>query len=47
MECVKTVSYSILLNGKPTSPVQAIQGLRQGDPLSITFSVCSGHGISI
>ncbi|XP_057247418.1 uncharacterized protein LOC130589840 [Beta vulgaris subsp. vulgaris] len=34
MACVKTVSYSILINGRPSPPFSAKKGLRQGDPLS-------------
>ncbi|XP_060183123.1 uncharacterized mitochondrial protein AtMg01250-like [Lycium barbarum] len=34
MECVQTVSYSILVNGEPTQPFEAARGLRQGDPMS-------------
>ncbi|XP_070035274.1 secreted RxLR effector protein 78-like [Nicotiana tomentosiformis] len=34
MRCIKTVSYSIIINGQPTRPFQAKKGLRQGDPLS-------------
>lgn len=34
MKCVTTVSFSILLNGKPTPLFQAKKGLRQGDPMS-------------
>lgn len=34
MECIQTVSYSILINGVPTKPVPAQKGLRQGDPMS-------------
>ena len=34
MECVTTVSYSILLNGKPTTPFPSKKGVRQGDPMS-------------
>ena len=34
MECVRTASMSILVNGSPTSPFHLQRGLRQGDPLS-------------
>lgn len=34
MECVSSVSYSILINGKPCPPFPARKGLRQGDPIS-------------
>lgn len=34
MECVKTVNYSIVVNGEFTEPFDAAKGLRQGDPIS-------------
>lgn len=34
MQCLGTVSYSILVNGFPTPPIPAQKGLRQGDPMS-------------
>ncbi|XP_050387335.1 uncharacterized protein LOC126803595 [Argentina anserina] len=34
MSCVRTVSFSIVLNGKPRSFFKSTRGLRQGDPLS-------------
>lgn len=34
MSCISSVSYSILINGKPLRPFNAVGGLRQGDHLS-------------
>ncbi|XP_019266370.1 PREDICTED: uncharacterized protein LOC109243825 [Nicotiana attenuata] len=34
MECIKTVSYSININGSPTIPFDARRGMGQGDPMS-------------
>ncbi|XP_070022043.1 uncharacterized protein LOC142177522 [Nicotiana tabacum] len=34
LECVKTVNYSILVNGESTAQFDAAKGLRHGDPIS-------------
>nr|XP_016449921.1 PREDICTED: uncharacterized protein LOC107774789 [Nicotiana tabacum] len=44
MKCVKTVNYTIMVNGEPTDPFNAEKGLRQGDPMS-PFSICNCNGM--
>ena len=34
MICVKTMSYSVLLNGEPKGMIEPSRSIRQGDPLS-------------
>ena len=42
MECVTTVSYSLLVNGEPQGNIKPSRGIHQGNPLSpYLFMLCS------
>lgn len=48
MACVTSVSYSLVINGKPDAPFTTKKGLRKGDPLShfllqLTWITCQDY----
>jgi hypothetical protein len=46
MECVRTVSYSVLINGEPRGFFHPTRGLRQGDPISPYFFLLCAEGLN-
>ena len=46
MLCVKTVSYSILVNGEPKGMIYTTRGIRQGDPLSPFLCLLCTEGLN-
>ncbi|XP_050238271.1 uncharacterized protein LOC126687756 [Mercurialis annua] len=46
LECITSISYSILIKGEPKDFFQPSRGLRQGEPLSLLIFVLCAEGLS-
>ena len=46
MMCVRTTSYSVLLNGEPKRYIKPSRGIRQGGPLSPYLFLLCAEGLS-
>jgi hypothetical protein len=44
--CVRTVSYSVLINGQPYGAITPSREIRQGDPFSPYFFIMCVEGLS-
>jgi hypothetical protein len=47
MTCITTISYFVLVNGRPYDLITPTRGIRKGDPLSLCLFIICAEGCSL